>query len=49
MYDAITRETYAELFKKAEEGVSERLAKNLAPVLRKHAWLADALIGQVAR
>lgn len=43
MYDALTRHTYAELFKAAEAELTAKIAASLAPVLKKHPHLATAV------
>lgn len=43
MYDAQTRASYNELFKRAEAQLKDKLARELAPVLAKHPVTAQSL------
>lgn len=43
MYDAVTRNTYAELFKTAEAKVSGRLHSALVKLAARHPAVRDAL------
>lgn len=47
MYDAITRNTYAELFKTAEAKLPERVGAALVKVASKHPAVRDALVASI--
>jgi hypothetical protein len=47
MYDAITRRTYAELFKTAEAKTPERLRTALVKVASQHPAVRDALVASI--
>lgn len=47
MYDAVTRNTYAELFKTAEAKMPERVGEALQKVASKHPAVRDALAASI--
>ena len=49
MYDAVTRNTYAELFKTAEAKMAERVGPALVKVAATHPEVRDALAASIAK
>ena len=43
MYNAVTRYTYAVLFKQAQETLMQKIASDLVPVLKAHPHIAAAV------